>query len=715
MALTLADVKVPFGLRAFFRAAFLLLALAVIALALTVLIGEKQRRYADYAVSLGKTHQQILARLRHPSGQLALLNPDVLQRDATPLRPILLPYGALDFDDRLKARQAVENAGCQTQYPDGSSLCVAIGNNPYAGGFIYLVGSFPLPELVPLAQMEFDVSKAHRALVSVTMKGQTYQWIAPFQYLLDGTSIDPGRPGVRGRLTGYNADEPITTGTKSIRDFRAWLWQEGLAENQLRRTSISIRLPIEPWRDEIFAKKLTVWPPVDLAQMTVRLQFLAPGESILFDSNQPGGSLPFSWNEIAQVLDPGETLSISRVGNDQTKPLDQAKSLDQAKPLVVLKGKDSQESPTVIPVWVDRLITSLPLLAVNTLTKPSEPGSLARKQTLQTSVGQYDVELSAQSQAIDRELAAVTSRVSWYLFAILGAIALTWLALELRIIRRVTTLTARAAQVTKKIAEQSEITALEIEDIKGRDELGSLSSSLQTLLARVKEDVHRSQLRAQQERDTWQAVGHEIMSPLQSLMVLHKAPNDPSARYIERMQQAIKVLYGSASPTEAFSAATPVLGLVELNQFLAVLCDSAVELGLAPIQFNKGAQKVMVRADEYWLEDVLGHLLANADRHRTPNTPIVLGLTVVSNQIKITVANSGPPIPAELIDKIFEYGVSQRIAVSDLNGPNDAPRESLRGQGLFVVRTYLSKMGASVIANNTSGGVFFEISFLVAT
>jgi signal transduction histidine kinase len=710
VALTLADVKVPFGLRAFFRAAFLLLALAVIALALTVLIGEKQRRYADYAVSLGKTHQQILARLRHPSGQLALLNPDVLQREPTPLRPILLPYGALDFDDRLKARQAVENAGCQTQYPDGSSLCVAIGNNPYAGGFIYLVGSFATPELVPLPQMEFDVTKAHRALVSVTMKGQVYQWIAPFQYLLDGTSIDPSRPGVRGRLTGYNADEPITSGTKSIRDFRAWLWQEGLADNELRRTSISIRLPIEPWRDEIFAKKLTVWPPVDLAQMTVRLQFLAPGESILFDSNQPGGSLPFSWSEIAQVLDPGETLSISRVGEDQTKPL------DQAKPLILLKGKESQESPTVIPVWVDRLITSLPLLAVNTLTKPSEPGSLARKQTLKTSVGQYDVELSAQSQAIDRELAAVTSRVSWYLFAILGAIALTWLALELRIIRRVTTLTARAAQVTKKIAEQSEITALEIEDIKGRDELGSLSSSLQTLLARVKEDVHRSQLRAQQERDTWQAVGHEIMSPLQSLMVLHKAPNDPSARYIERMQQAIKVLYGSASPTEAFSAATPVLGLVELNQFLAVLCDSAVELGLAPIQFNKGSQKVMVRADEYWLEDVLGHLLANADRHRTPGTPIVIGLSLVSNQVKVTVTNTGPPIPDELIEKIFEYGVSQRAAEHEFDAEaTKAPRENLRGQGLFVVRTYLSKMGASVNASNTADGVCFEIKFLVAT
>jgi signal transduction histidine kinase len=700
MALTrfqFPDVDVPFGLRVFFRGAFLLLSLAVIALALTVLIEEKQRRYADYAVSLTKSHQQILTRLRHPSGQLALLNPDVLQRPAAPLRPILLPYGALDFDDRLKARQAVENAGCQTQYPDGSSLCVAIGNNPYAGGFIYLVGSFALPDLVALPQLEFDMTKAHRVAVTAQVKGQTYNWIAPFQYLLDGTSIDPTRPGVRGRLTGYNADEPIANGTKSIRDFRAWLWQEGNLEKDLFRTSISIRLPIEPWREDIFAKRLTSWPPADLAQVTVRLQILAPGEQVIFDSNQSGGSLPFSWNELAQILDPGESLTITKSIKGSSSP----------KPLVQLKGQDSPVTASAVPPWADRLITSLPLLAVNTLTKPSEPGSLARKETLQTSVGQYDVELSAQSQVIDRELAAVTSRISWYLLAILGAIALTWLICEFQIIRRITILTARAAQVSKKIAEQSEITALEIDDIKGRDELGSLSSSLQTLLSRVKEDVLRAQLRAQQERDTWQAVGHEIMSPLQSLMVLHKDQADPSNRYIERMQQAVKVLYGAASPTEAFNAAQPAMASVELNQFLRAVSESAQEMGMAPVVFDGAAAALLVRADDHWLEDVLGHLLSNAARHRTPGTPILIQARAAgASRAIVNVTNQGEPIPAALMQSIFEYGVSQR---SDQQTP-----EQLRGQGLFVVRTYLSKMGASVRAINEPGRVTFELSFLVA-
>src|SRR5256885_14311327 len=72
--------------------------------------------------------------------------------------------------------------------------------------------------------------------------------------------------------------------------------------------------------------------------------------------------------------------------------------------------------------------------------------------------------------------------------------------------------------------------------------------------SRVKDDLQREQLRAQQERDMWHAVGHEIMSPLQSLMVLY-GPDDPGHRYVQRMQQAVHVLYGTASPAEALQAA----------------------------------------------------------------------------------------------------------------------------------------------------------------
>jgi hypothetical protein len=590
--------EVPFGLRIFFRLAFLLLAAATLGLALSVLIEEKQRSYRGYAVSLKKSHAQVMARLRHPAGQLALLNPGVLERPVTPLRPVVLPFAALDFDDKNKAQQAIETAGCLVQYPDASSLCVAIGNNPYAGGFIYLVGSFLSGELVPLPQMEFDVSKAHRALVTVEMRGQTYRWIAPFQMLLDGTSIDPSRPGLRGRLTGYNEDLPIVAGTKAIRDFRGWLWQDGRCiedskntQSCSKRSFMSIRLPIELFRDALATKEAIVWPPKDLDQIKVHAEFFDVGDKRIFDSNQAGASLPFSWAELSDLLLPGEQLSISRAD----------------KKIIDLTGLDDAPESTVVPAWVDKLITTLPVLAVNTLGSAVDANAFVVKETLDTSLGRFNVSLKSDSRVVNKQLAAVTTRVSWFLMAMLLAIFLTWLAIELRVIRRVTVLTRRAASLATSVKTADGISSVEFQDLKGRDELGLLSTSLQSLLQRVKEDVKKDQIRAEQEKDTWQAVGHEIMSPLQSLMVLHGDAKDPSNRYITRMQQAVKILYGQASPAEAFSQAVPELASVNLHEFLVAVAANSLEIGISNVTYSfKGqVQAIHVKADEHWLEDVI--------------------------------------------------------------------------------------------------------------
>jgi signal transduction histidine kinase len=687
---------VPFGLRIFFRLAFFLLAAATLGLALSVLIEEKQRSYRGYEASLKKSHAQVMARLRHPAGQLALLNPGVLERPVTPLRPVVLPFAALDFDDKNKAQQAIETAGCLVQYPDASSLCVAIGNNPYAGGFIYLVGSVLSGELVPLPQLEFDVTKAHRARVTVSMRGQTYRWIAPFQMLLDGTSIDLSRPGLRGRLTGYNEDLPITNGTKAIRDFRGWLWQDGRCiEDSKRlgactkRSFMSIRLPIELFREALATKEAIVWPPKDLDQIRVHAEFFDVGDKRIFDSNQEGASLPFSWAELSDLLLPGEQLSISK-GTQQ---------------IVSLTGLDDAPEPTVVPPWIDKLITTLPVLAVNTLGTSVDANAFAVSQPLETSLGRFNVSLKSDSRVVHKQLAAVTTRVSWFLMAMLLAIVLTWFAIEVRVIRRITVLTRRAAFLAKSVRASDEIAKLEFEDLKGRDELGVLSTSLQSLLQRVKEDVKKDQIRAEQEKDTWQAVGHEIMSPLQSLMVMHADAKDPSNRYITRMQQAVKILYGQASPAEAFSQAVPELATIDLGDFLQAVAANSSEIGITNVRYKPLNLSVPVRikADEHWLEDVITHVLNNANRFRLADSAISIELSILDRQAVIDISNCGELIDAAMLERIFEFGVSSR---------QDA--QTHRGQGLFVARTYMAKMAGTISAENRKDGVSFVLRLPLA-
>ncbi len=670
-------VRVPLRLRVLFRGLFALLALALVALALSVLQDEKQRSHNVYAEGLRKSQAQIAARLRHPAGQLALLNPAAADRPAQPVHPLLLPFAALDFDDRAKALQAVEMAGCALQYPDGATLCAAVGHNPYAGGFVYLVATLAAGELTPHASGDLELTGVHRAVVDLDYRGQASRWTAPYELSPDGRS---------GRLTGYAGEAPLAFGARPVRDFRGWLWQEGrclepAAEPPActRRTFVSVRLPVEVFRDALQARN-PQWPPPDLDRMAIRLRLLAPEDAPpLFDSAAPGATLPFSMQELRSLLLPGERLTVQRAGG--------------AKPLFTLDGKAASDEP--IAPWVAQLIRRLP---VEGFDRP-----LQAREVVDSALGRHEITLSGDLRSVNLALAAVATRLAWTVGAMLLAVGFTWLLLELFVIRRITLLTRRAKAVSLGVrgAEgQPSLQALDLADLGGRDELGVLAQGLKDLLQRVNEDLRREQIRARQEKDQWHAVGHEIVSPLQSLLALHGAPGDPSARYITRMQQAVRVLYGQASPSEAFESTSLALAPLDLGEFLGHVAANAKYIGIEGVVLEPPAGPLPVRADEHSLEDVVTHVLRNADRHRVPGTPITLRARAAAEGVRVEIANQGPHIPAPMLERIFEYGVS------------DAPEGAhggRRGQGLFVARTYMSKMGGTIGAANVEGGVVFSL------
>jgi signal transduction histidine kinase len=416
-----------------------------------------------------------------------------------------------------------------------------------------------------------------------------------------------------------------------------------------------------------------VWPPADIGQLKLRIQALAPGDAApLFDSDKPGATLPFSLSELGQLLLPGERLHVRRSG----APAD----------LLMLTGSGASTEP--IAPWLAQLIDRLPV----------DPVPLQVRETLSTPQGRYDLLLEGDMRSVNQGLAAVATRLSGFVGAMLLAVLLTWLAIEVRIIRRVTLLTKRAAAVSTGMRAGGELASLDLSDLRGRDELGVLSQGLKDLLQRVNEDVRREQIRAAQEKDMWHAVGHEIMSPLQSLMVLHGDPGDPSARYISRMQQAVRVLYGQASPSEAFESTTLALAPLDLDSFLGHVADNARYIGIDAVEYRPLGKPVMVRADEYSLEDVLGHVLRNADRHRHPGTPVRMALKTSGLEVQVALHNQGEPIADDMLPRIFEYGVS------------GSEHAAGRGQGLFVARTYMAKMGGTIAAANGDDGVTITLA-----
>jgi signal transduction histidine kinase len=681
-----------FRSRIVFHLVFVALALATLALAVALLNEEKQRNAQRYEQGFQKSLAEITAQLRHPTGQLALLNPETPQVEPGWVAPLLLPFSAIDFDDQAKAQRAVEMAGCERSNTAGSSLCVAVGSNPYAGGFIYVVASFDAPPLVGRERGVLDLSGLHRAEVTLRLRGGEQRWVAPVELL----EARDGETAQRAQLPGFMID-PTDPAQASLlplrarpqRDFRGWLWRDGpcldaAVPECLRRAHLSLRLPVEAFREALFARAASgvrpVWPPADLSRMALQLRMQSPaGGRSLFDSSAIETTSASPLQRIVASLAPGEALAITRRG----------------QPVATLRGPDTA-NPADVPAspWLTALIRRLPL--------PQAQTELRANDNVVTPLGRFDLTLTGDLQSLDRTLSASATRLAWPVGAMLAAIGLAWLIIEMGLIRRVATLTRRAAAVSYNVqAPQADarLGDLDVNDLRGRDELGILAGTLSDLLARVRDGMRREQLRAEREHDQWHAVGHEIMSPLQSLLALHAADKDPSRRYLQRMQQAVKVLYGPASPSEALAAATLAVGRLDLDAFLRQVADNAGHAGLHDVVYTASPEAVWVLADEYPLEDALTHLLTNAARHRLPGTPITLNLKTEDRLAFVEVHNQGPTIAPERLFLIFDYGVSDALAA-------DSAR---RGQGLFVAKTYLAKMEGSIAVRNVEGGVVFTV------
>ena len=670
-----------YRLRLLFRGAFLLLAIATVALALSVLQQEKQVSYNNYQTSFKKTQQQISATLRNPVGQLALLNPPGDKKTAG-LHPLLLPFSALDFDDQNKVQQAITMSGCLVQYGSSGSLCVGIGNNPWAGGYIYAAGNFDSTTLVAHHRGDNDLNQVHRMKVSVTLRGQSYRWIAPFE--LDAVFKNQG---IRGRFTGFWEGDANKPNARPVKEFRGWVWQKAACnQSELddagsdcqKNAFFSLRLPIAVLQEALFDKKRPVWPPEDLDQIQVQLSVLPPNSDVpLFDSSREPSSAPFALSELQTSLLPGESLRIRKL-NSQTD-------------LIKLSGVSDNSDES----WngLTRLIRRLPV------TEFDQP--LVSTEQINTPLGKYEVVLQGDVRSVSKNLSVVATRVSWYVGGMLLALLLAWLFIEVGIIRRITLLTRRASSLSKTVKGAGGLERFDISDLRSDDELGILASCLHDLLRRVKEDVEREAIRADQEKEMWHAVGHEIMSPLQSLLVLHGKDDDLSHRYISRMQQAIQVLYGSASPSEAFQSTVLQVSEIDITTFLKHVASNAPLVGIAQIEFSGPDQAVMVRADDYSLEDVVTHVLRNADRYRIPGSAITINLLASETSATIIIHNQGPQIAPGFIDKIFEYGVSDQ---------QDSGANGNRGQGLFVAKTYMAKMGGTIAVENVADGVSFTLT-----
>ncbi len=246
-------------------------------------------------------------------------------------------------------------------------------------------------------------------------------------------------------------------------------------------------------------------------------------------------------------------------------------------------------------------------------------------------------------------------------------------------------------------------------------ELGALARSFDLLLARTRrqataisrrkelalrrkeEEAHvaRDQLRAREA--VLAAIGHEIRSPLQSLSAIHKE-GTPGRALVDQMQLAVKNLYGMATVEAAIANMKVQAAPRDLAAYMALLGENLASSEFPFAVYRGPTVGVFAIFDPDALQSVLFNVLSNAKRHRNQHSQVVIKMTTPEPLVvEIEISNEGPQIAADLIEKIFEYGMSTSVDVNS------------QGFGLYSAFGYMSAMGGSIKCNNVTGGVVFTL------
>lgn len=132
----------------------------------------------------------------------------------------------------------------------------------------------------------------------------------------------------------------------------------------------------------------------------------------------------------------------------------------------------------------------------------------------------------------------------------------------------------------------------------------------------------------------------------------------------------------------------------ELEQFRAAHPDRPIDLIVSG--------ECRGKFDTLRVQQLLRNLLSNAFKYGTADTLIRVLLRGGESEIRIEVVNSGPPIPAQVLSKIFD---PLKRAVSREGGED---RHSL-GLGLFIVREIAHAHGGEVEVHCEEGQTTFAV------
>ncbi|MBP6683913.1 MAG: sensor histidine kinase KdpD [Leucobacter sp.] len=339
----------------------------------------------------------------------------------------------------------------------------------------------------------------------------------------------------------------------------------------------------------------------------------------------------------------------------------------------VLRGDDAAQA------LADRTREAFQLACVRVVAPERAPSDRAEDQspgdaTHGAALGATDAPRSTIASSGSPDAGAPVTRVALGDHATLELHGRPLAAAEQRLLSVV------VAQLSAALAQQAlEETAREIEPIAASDRvrgalLSALSHDLRRPLASATAAV--GGLRAagptltQADRIELLTTADESLAALATLLT--------DLLDVSRLQGGVLSL--ASVPTDPAEAIAPALD----------------ELGLGPgdVRLALRHEESRANADPVLLQRVLVNLLANAQRHSPPETPILITSSVFGTTVEIRVIDHGPGVPRDRLDDIFVP--FQRLG--------DTDNATGLGLGLALSRGFVEAMRGTLTPEDTPGG-----------
>lgn len=209
-------------------------------------------------------------------------------------------------------------------------------------------------------------------------------------------------------------------------------------------------------------------------------------------------------------------------------------------------------------------------------------------------------------------------------------------------------------------------------------------------------------------------IAHELRTPLTVMQGRLEAIQDgvvplemgeidrlhQQARLLSRLVEDLRTL--SLADAGRLNLALQPLNLAELARRMAAAFGAALETKQVALELRLPEGPVPVRADPDRLAQVIGNLLTNALEHTPAGGRIALEVAKDTTHAHLRVLDSGPGIPAEALNKVFDRFYRAEASRSRATGGS--------GLGLSIVKALVELHKGTVAAHNRpEGGALFEV------